>query len=314
MLKVTDSLSNASDQIARAATIIGRSKDKAAVFRAVYHGKKKDKTVEDVVTATGMSRKRVLEDAAKLANQHLFGKRRENGEILYERESFIAANKAQILRLAGNKAKLKKFPTKTNPGGSATTLILRLPRQRVRVVPVTIDDIDSFSAVKPIKPSLTKLVGMPEHAFKNGVKNVIGEKGLFVDWGGEKNDLLSTRLSYKGSRRRVAFAFKGPGKGGTLTPAKMGKNGDQIQRLFSSDADFYLLQYWNQIDESVPEQMNLFATAKSYSENREIFYGVIDGSDSVRLVAAYPDEFSAKTDLATKRPAPRHRSSKRARK
>jgi hypothetical protein len=301
LLKVSDSLSNANDQIGRAATIIGRSKDKALVFRAVYHGKGV-KTVEAVMKFTGMTRKRVLEDAAKLSNQHLFTRRREDGEILYERDSFIQANKNQILSLAGNPKKLKRLPTKANPsGGAASTITVRLPKRRVQVTHVTIDDIDSFALVKKIAPAVEKLAGMSEKAFKDGVQGVIGEKGKFTDWGGEKNDLLSTRLMYKGKRRRVAFAFKGPGKGGTLVPGKMGKNGDQLQRLFDSTADFYLVQHWNQIAESVPELMELIAVTTSFRQDREILYGVVDGADSARLVAAYPKQFRAATTKGAKR-------------
>jgi len=57
----------------------------------------------------------------------------------------------------------------------------------------------------------------------------------------------------------------------------MGKRGDQIQRLFRSPADVYMIQYWGQIDESIIEQMEKLATAKSALELRKIFYGVIDG-------------------------------------
>lgn len=254
--------------------------------------------------ATGMPRKRVLEEAAKLANQHLFGKAPAavGRSVLYEVDVFYQANKRKILSLAVNKQKLSKFPTKTNPsGGSPPTVTLRLPQRRVRVKHVTIDDLDSFSDVRKIAASKAKLSGVSEKAFKEGVKAIIGEKGEFTDWGGEKNDLLSTRFRYKGKRKQVAFAFKGPGTGGTLTPGKMGKNGDQIQRLFASDADFYILQYWNQIDQSVPEQMKLCATAKSYLEEREIFYGVVDGTDSVRLVDAYPRQFSGTKPKRAKR-------------
>jgi hypothetical protein len=133
------------------------------------------------------------------------------------------------------------------------------------------------------------------------VQAVIGEKGEFTDWGGEKNDLLSTRLIYKGRRRRVAFAFKGPGKGGTLVPGKMGKNGDQLQRLFDSTADFYLVQHWNRIAESVPELMELIASTTSFREDREIFYGIVDGADSARLVVAYPKQFGGATTKGAKR-------------
>lgn len=243
-----------------------------------------------------MTHKRVLEEAAKLSNQHLFTRRRDKGTVLYEPDSFIQANKNQILSLAGNPQKLKKLPTKTNPtGGASSTVTIRLPKRKVRVTHVTIDDIDSFRLVKKITPRTEKLLGMSEKAFKTGVQRVIGEKGEFTDWGGEKNDLLSTRLIYKGKRRRVAFAFKGPGQGGTLVPGKMGKNGDQLQRLFDSTADFYFVQHWNRIAESVPELMELIAVTTSFREDREIFFGIVDGADSVRLVDAYPKQFALKS-------------------
>lgn len=75
----------------------------------------------------------------------------------------------------------------------------------------------------------------------------------------------------------------------------MGKNGDQIQRLFMSSAEVFIVQYWDQIDESVIQQMTEFAKAKSVSEGKEILYGVIDGHDSNRLIKAYPRAFNATT-------------------
>jgi hypothetical protein len=130
-----------------------------------------------------------------------------------------------------------------------------------------------------------------EKAFKAGILTLIGDKGDFQDWGGEKNDLYTTKLKFKGKRRAVAFAFKGPGTQGILTPRKLGKNGDQIQRLFLGAAEIFIVQYHAQIDQSVIEQMVAFATMNSVRERRRIWYGVIDGDDTNRLVAAYPRAF-----------------------
>lgn len=44
--------------------------------------------------------------------------------------------------------------------------------------------------------------------------------------------------------RDSGFACKGPGTKGILTPARMGQNGDQIPRLFTTAADVFLVQYW----------------------------------------------------------------------
>jgi len=79
-----------------------------------------------------------------------------------------------------------------------------------------------------------------------------------------------------------------------LTPNFMGKNGDQIQRLFQSPGEVFLLQYWSQIDDSVLEQMQMAAKVKSYSDGKKIYYGVIDGQDSTRIIQAYPKEFREK--------------------
>jgi len=112
--------------------------------------------------------------------------------------------------------------------------------------------------------------------------------------GAEPNDLYTSKVRYKGNRRAIAFAFKGPGTTGTLTPRKLGKNGDQIQRLFLSPAEFFIIQYHGQIGQAVIEQMKAFASLNSVREGKTIWYGVIDGDDSNRLIAAYPRHFKAR--------------------
>ena len=104
--------------------------------------------------------------------------------------------------------------------------------------------------------------------------------------------LSSTRLRIEGERRAAAFAFKGPGKTGRLTPRKMGKNGDQIQRLSKCPAEVFLIQYWVDIDDSVLEQIEKLVQLKAYLESRKLWYGVIDGHDSARLIRAYPKAFA----------------------
>ena len=123
---------------------------------------------------------------------------------------------------------------------------------------------------------------------------MIGENGEFKDWGGERNDVYTSKLRHKGKRRAIAFAFKGPGTKGVLTSRKLGKNGDQIQRLFLSPAEIFVVQYRDQIDQSVVEQMRAFATLNSVREGKRIWYGVIDGDDTLRLLAAYPRHFRVK--------------------
>jgi hypothetical protein len=99
-------------------------------------------------------------------------------------------------------------------------------------------------------------------------------------------------VKIKGKRYATAFGFKGPGKSGKLTPGKMGKNGDQIQRLFSSTAQVLIVQYEGEIAESVVEQMQRLAVSKSIEESEQIFYGVIALEDSYRLRLKYKAQFA----------------------
>lgn len=69
----------------------------------------------------------------------------------------------------------------------------------------------------------------------------------------------------------------------------MGKNGDQIQRLFSMDADLYVLQYVGQVGENVVSLMSALALARAAATGKLVRYCVIDGQDTSRLMVAYPD-------------------------
>jgi len=120
---------------------------------------------------------------------------------------------------------------------------------------------------------------------------ILDEEGEFKDWGGETSDLYSSKLIYKGKRQKVAFAFKGPALRTKLTIAKMGKNGDQCPRLFQEPADIFVVQHCREIDSAVHKLVETHAELKSIYSNREIFYCLIDGQDSKRLVEAYPCEF-----------------------
>jgi len=161
------------------------------------------------------------------------------------------------------------------------------PKNIIQVARLSIDDIDSFSKVRKV-PSRDFSTPVDENLFKTGVKKIIGENGKFTDWGGELNDLFTTKIVYKKKRLLAVFAFKGKGLKGILKPSRMGKNGDQISRLFQTVADIYLLQYCGQIDQSIYELMNSLAISISAIYRKKIYYCIIDGQDTTRLIEAYP--------------------------
>jgi len=250
---VYDARSNANEQIVHAATIIGRSKRCYMVFEAIYRGKKAIKSVKYIESMiSSMNNVEVLQQGKKLASNGIVEqvKIKEEGTG-YKKDRFYSQHYRKILSIAGKKEKIKKIPTKRNSGNTVNIINKATIKKFVNVSQVTVDDIDNFAKVKNIKKASIKIIPIYEKPFKEGIKRIIGEAGKFTDWGGEKNDLFSTRLKIKGKRYPCAFAFKGKGKTGVLTPNKMGKNGDQIQRLFNSQADVFIVQYYDNIDESI---------------------------------------------------------------
>ena len=291
-LPVFDVRSNPADQIAHVVEVLGRARQRIAVFKAIYFGKQRVKTVNDIALSTGLDRVRVLTEGKRLTDNQIVRQIRAAGMTAYEKDPFFAAQKQKILRLVQDPAAFASFATKARPRASLPkTLTIRIPREQVRVRFITIDDIDSFSRVTRARVEPGDYTPIAEARFKAGVALIIGESGEFHDWGGERNDLHTTRVRFGGRRRLTAFGFKGPGTKGILTPKKMGKNGDQIQRLFKSPASAFLIQYWGQIDQSVTEQMEELAKAKSATELTEVYFGIIDGDDSNRLLKAYPKAF-----------------------
>ncbi|MGH6804499.1 MAG: hypothetical protein ACREC3_14205 [Methyloceanibacter sp.] len=291
---VADRSSNKNEQIEQAAELIGRSKTRARIFRAIYTGKRRVKTIDELMAATGLARIAALDAGRALHAADLVHQTRVDSRTAYEKIPFFQQHRDRILRLAGDPVARASLPTKRGPhvGTRPVHLSIRLstPRKTLKARRVSIDDIGSFSRVKQRLDS-PPFVKMPETRFKHGVAKVLGERGDFKDWGGELRDLSSTRLVLDGGRRSAAIAFKGPGTSGRLTPAKMGKNGDQILRLARCPAEVFLVQYWGQIDDAILEHLEKLIHLKSVLEGRKLWYGIVDGTDSARLIRAYPQAF-----------------------
>jgi len=293
LLNISNPSGDRSDKIANAAKVLGRSEDRKKVFLAIYTGKKKQKTITEISKISGITNKvRVLQETKKLYSEDIIQKAEKvYGETTYQKIDFYTHNKHKIISLAANKKKLDSFPTRVSPKASSSVFNISLPQKLVNVEEVTIDDIDSFKKVKTILSSSVKSKPIYEKKFKLGLKKILGEEGKFTDWGGETDDMFTNRILLKGKRISTSFGLKGRGTKGTLTPRKMGKNGDQIQRLFRSSASIFFVQYYSLIDPSIMEQLKQFAIAKSAIENRKIYYGIIEGIDTQRIIKAYPEKF-----------------------
>ncbi|WP_131116381.1 hypothetical protein [Lichenihabitans psoromatis] len=68
-----------------------------------------------------------------------------------------------------------------------------------------------------------------------------------------------------------------------MTLADLGKNGDQIDRLFSEPADLMVLQHCNEITSPVRAMMRAYATRMGQLKT----YCIINGFDTLRILNAY---------------------------
>lgn len=80
MQRVADTRANRNENILAAVKCIGRSKDRRAVFEAVYKGKKEVKRVDEIAQATGLAEKRVLERGKELAHEGIVKQVKSNGK------------------------------------------------------------------------------------------------------------------------------------------------------------------------------------------------------------------------------------------
>lgn len=133
------------------------------------------------------------------------------------------------------------------------------------------------------KRELKQLRAVPERAVKGAFAEIIGEPTVPKDWGGERPDLFTSRVVIDGERISAAFAFKGPAEFKPLTLAGLGKNGDQIDRLFSEPADLLVFQHCHEITPPVRATMRAYAQQIG---NPRLFC-LIDGYDTARLFRAY---------------------------
>jgi hypothetical protein len=297
---VSEFPATAPEQIDHFAELLSKSDQGRMVFWEICRGQSKQpKTAEEIGKRTHMPAKRVLEIASRLAAHQLFEKTKRNGRIAYRKYPNINAVKHKIMKLATDSKRLAAHVTVRRPQVPFGEIRVRINREKadvfVDVRPITIDEIENFSKVRPLKhnkvPDSLEPPRLPEKIFKNGTASILGNRGSFKDWGGEKNDLYTTHLKIKGKRYTAAIGFKGPATKGVLTPGKMGHNGDQIQRLFDSDAQVFLVQFEGPIAQSVPEQLKGMAVNKSVQDRRVVFYGIIGLEDSYRLRLKYAEDF-----------------------
>jgi hypothetical protein len=143
--------------------------------------------------------------------------------------------------------------------------------------------IEEENDVRVIKQDLELLKSVPEAAIKAAFAEILGEPDVPKDWAGERSDLLSTQTRVDGRRLTTAFLFKGPAKFRPMHMASLGKNGDQIDRLFGEPADLLVLQHCHTVERDLRGAMRAYAN----QIGRPRLFAIVDGYDTLRLLRAY---------------------------
>ncbi|OPG14152.1 hypothetical protein B1L11_03715 [Microbispora sp. GKU 823] len=160
-------------------------------------------------------------------------------------------------------------------------LAAEYPTAGLRVYP---SDIGQFSGIDFASPlteaELEAVLRVPEDTVKHAFAGLIGESYVPKDWGGERSDLYTSRVFARGRQVSAAWLFKGPGYPRAMDVKALGKNGDQIDRLFTEPAELLVLQHCHQIKPSLVGMMDSYA----HDARCPRCYMIIDGADTGRIL------------------------------
>ncbi|WP_236193386.1 methyltransferase [Pseudomonas faucium] len=149
-------------------------------------------------------------------------------------------------------------------------------------------DIRQFASIDgswiPSAAEARKLKHVPEQTIKELICNLLEESEVPADWGGEESDVLSGNLIVRGQRQLGAFLLKGPARFHEMKPSDLGKNADQLYRLFNIPAQVYVIQHCHKIGAAVRKQ----AIALAFMQNLTVPCRVcfIDGVTTIQLLHA----------------------------
>lgn len=137
----------------------------------------------------------------------------------------------------------------------------------------------------PSKAEFERMRTVPEQAVKELLCQLLGEHAVPSDWGGEESDVFTANLSVEGQRTTAAFLLKGPARFHPMKPTDLGKNGDQLYRLFNIPAQVFVVQHCHNIGAAVRKQAEAFALQRSFTSPCRVVF--VDGITTARLLRAH---------------------------
>lgn len=151
------------------------------------------------------------------------------------------------------------------------------------------EDIEQFAGMDktwfPPEAEFKNMTMVPELMVKELICRLLGEHSVPSDWGGEESDVLSANLIVDGRRHVGAFLLKGPARFHPMKPTDLGKNGDQLYRLFNIPAQIYVIQHCHTIGAAVRKQAEAFALARSFVAPCRVVF--MDGLTTARLLRTH---------------------------
>lgn len=164
-----------------------------------------------------------------------------------------------------------------------------LPMPFVQGLELRPEDIDQFAGLDerwtPKASEFSAMRGVPEQSVKELLCRLLGEPSIPNDWGGEESDVLSANLGVNGRRQTAAFLLKGPSRFHPMKPTDLGRNGDQLYRLFNIPADVFVIQHCHNIGAAVRKQALAFALQRSFTAPCRVLF--VDGMTTARLLRAH---------------------------
>lgn len=160
----------------------------------------------------------------------------------------------------------------------------------VQYTRLTVDEIDTFYNVSTVKETdvMDKVpLQLEEKIVKKMLHEIIGDPFIQKDWAGEKSDIFTFHIQFRNKKTSAAFLLKG--KSYTrqkLSLKDLGKNADQLCRLFGLPAEIYFIQSNGAVDSAIETTVQAFM-AKKINEGVKAYYCIIDGIDTVRILSAY---------------------------
>jgi hypothetical protein len=151
------------------------------------------------------------------------------------------------------------------------------------------EEVDSFQEIARVtEDEIAGLcpLDLEEAEIKRHLCDIIGNPFAQKDWGGEVCDIF---CNVRFRRKSVPAAFVLKGKSYARRPLRisdLGKNGDQLVRMFSLPAELFVVQSNGPIDGAVYSQIRA-QVAEKLMTNQPVYYLVMDGVQTARLLRAF---------------------------